>query len=74
MKLNQFKFLFVVIMLCLPALSYAQEPDAKSSVFEKDRTDLAVDKAIQFLISQQRDDGAIPVSYTHLTLPTIYSV
>lgn len=59
MKLNQLKFLFVVILLCLPALSYAQEPDAKSSVFEKDRTDLAVDKAIQFLISQQREDGAI---------------
>ena len=23
---------------------------------------------------EQRDDAAIPVSYTHLTLPTIYSV
>ena len=40
----------------------AQEPidaAATSSVFQKDQTDIAIDKAIAYLITKQRADGAI---------------
>lgn len=40
----------------------AQEPAVDApvvSVFQKDQTDIAVDKAIAYLISKQREDGAI---------------
>ena len=40
----------------------AQEPAEDApvvSVFQKDQTDIAVDKAIAYLISKQREDGAI---------------
>ncbi len=41
---------------------YAQEPTdtaATPSVFQKDQTDIAIDKAIAYLITKQRADGAI---------------
>jgi hypothetical protein len=63
------------ILLCLTLLlsttnAFAQQPNDDAvpstitppragSVFDKDETDRAVDKAIAFLASQQRDDGAI---------------
>jgi len=55
-------FLFCVIGTTVGAAACAQEPvdpAPSASVFGKDQTDLAVDKAIAFLITKQRDDGAI---------------
>jgi hypothetical protein len=49
----------------------ADAADLARSAFEKDRTDLAVDKAIAFLISQQRPDGAI---YDHQNDTTMTSL
>ncbi len=42
----------------LPAQELAEDAPVVS-VFQKDQTDIAVDKAIAYLISKQRDDGAI---------------
>ena len=33
-----------------------------------------IEKAVQFPNSARDEKGRLPVSYTHLTLPTIYSV
>lgn len=37
----------------------AAAPESVPSVFQKDATDIAVDKAIAYLVSKQRDDGAV---------------
>lgn len=56
-----------------------QESDSASSPFEKDVTDAAVDKAIGYLVSQQRSDGAITdrgheVTMTSLAIMAMASV
>ena len=59
--------LLVVFLACLACTlcspTRAQESANASqqavSTFQKDRTDMAVDRAIDFLISQQREDGAV---------------
>jgi len=47
--------------------------DRATSAFEKDQTDVAVEKAIAFLIGQQRPDGAI-VDKSHDTTMTALSI
>ncbi|MEO2017055.1 MAG: prenyltransferase/squalene oxidase repeat-containing protein [Fuerstiella sp.] len=49
--------LFVVIIATCTSV-FAQDP-AKLSPFQKDEVDTAVDKAVTFLIKQQKDNGAI---------------
>ena len=41
------------------ALSGVKNSDGNTAIFAKDETDSAVDKAIGFLLSKQREDGAI---------------
>ncbi len=57
-----------VAVLCAAASAQAAEDSAAEeqsptqqieSTFQKDRTDVALDKAIAYLISQQREDGAV---------------
>jgi hypothetical protein len=63
----RFSFLLMMVLqLLLSRFASAQEavkPVADSpqvlSVFQKDETDLALDRAIAYLISKQREDGAI---------------
>lgn len=42
-----------------PASSVTSPEPLRISPFDKDRTDLAIDKAVSYLISKQRKDGAI---------------
>lgn len=52
----------VIFLLATCNVVLAQETTDTApavSVFQKDQTDIAVDKAIAYLISKQRDDGAI---------------
>ncbi|MEQ9411526.1 MAG: terpene cyclase/mutase family protein [Fuerstiella sp.] len=61
--------------LAQPATA-ADEPGANSataSVFQKDETDIAVDRAVAYLISRQREDGAI-IDKGHDTTMTALSV
>jgi len=56
------RILMAVVACCSACGLYGQPPsDSESvpSVFQKDETDIAVDKAIAFLVSKQREDGAI---------------
>ena len=51
-----------VLSLAMYNVAIAQKPTdtvPAVSVFQKDQTDIAMDKAIAYLISKQRDDGAI---------------
>lgn len=52
----------LVLSFAASTALHAQEPantEPTASVFQKDATDIAIDKAIAYLISKQRDDGAI---------------
>jgi len=60
----------VLCMLCCSV--FAQETDG-TSTFQKDEVDLAVDKAIGYLISQQKDNGAIQ-DKSHDTTMTALSI
>ena len=64
----RFSVICAVAVVCVPNWVRAaddsptqEQSDAAriESTFQKDRTDVAVDKAITYLIGQQRDDGAI---------------
>ena len=64
----RFSVICAVAVLCVPRWVRSaddsptqEQSDAAriESTFQKDRTDVAVDKAISYLIGQQRDDGAI---------------
>ena len=67
------------LTLCLIGLSVSareaagQADDVTASAFQRDEVDLAVDKAIAFLITQQRDDGAI-LDKSHETTMTALSI
>ncbi len=68
--------LLLVASICwlagLPAL-VAQDQASPAAVFQRDQVDLAVDKAIDYLVSQQREDGAI-VDRSHDTTMTALSI
>ena len=51
--------------------SAQDEPDNVPSVFQKDEVDLAVDKAIAFLLSRQRDiaDWLTTITYRCMSFP-----
>ncbi len=56
------------------SISSAQnEPQKTPSIFQKDEVDLAVDKAIAYLLTQQREDGAI-IDKGHDTTMTALSI
>ncbi|MFT5092512.1 MAG: hypothetical protein ACI93T_001332, partial [Porticoccaceae bacterium] len=57
----------------LLAADSAEPTSSIDSAFEKDETDLAVDKAIAYLISKQRDDGAI-IDKSHETTMTALAI
>ncbi|MDA1229785.1 MAG: terpene cyclase/mutase family protein [Planctomycetota bacterium] len=60
--MNQTLVAAVIFSLATCDTLHAQEPTDTApavSVFQKDATDIAIDKAIAYLISKQRDDGAI---------------
>ena len=65
MTVHRFDQTFVLAMVCCFACGSnvrAQESNeaaAAPSVFQKDQTDIAVDRGVAYLISRQRDDGAI---------------
>ncbi len=59
--------------LNMPTMAAAQESVTTSSPFEKDDVDRSVEKAIDFLLSQQRNDGAI-VDRQHDTTMTSLSI
>ena len=51
--------------------SSTNAPSASSSVFKKDETDRAVDKAIKFLVKNQKGDGAIFDKGHHTTMTSL---
>ena len=55
----------------LPVASENVPAPEATRVFEKDRTDLAVDKAIRFLLSQQRADGSISDQRNETTMTAL---
>jgi hypothetical protein len=57
----------------LLAADSAEPTSSIDSAFEKDETDLAVDKALAYLISKQRDDGAI-IDKSHETTMTALAI
>lgn len=69
--------LWVLSVLWIPSSLWAAESDGPESspetAFQKDETDLAIDKAIAYLISKQRDDGAI-VDKGHETTMTALAI
>jgi hypothetical protein len=73
---NVFIVVMLVILCCSSASASAQEgpaaaPDSPPSVFQKDKTDIAVDKAIAYLVSKQRDDGAVLDKGTDTTMTAL---
>ncbi len=54
-----------------PTPSAAASETLRVSPFDKDRTDLAVDKAVGYLISKQRKDGAIVDSSNDTTMTAL---
>lgn len=58
-----------------PAHLAAQEPDTANppaiSPFQKDEVDIAADKAIAFLVSQQKDDGSIHTGKYETTMSSL---
>ncbi len=61
--MNRYRLIVAVIVSflfsSLPTL-LAQEPESNApSAFQRDQTDIAVDRAIAFLMTKQREDGAI---------------
>ena len=76
-------FVCVVIWCCTPA--FAQDPapmprtDNSVSAFQKDEVDIAAEKAIAFLVTQQKEDGSIhtgshPTTMTSLAVMAMASV
>ncbi len=69
--------LMIVSLMALPVSLFAQDPvdavEKPVSAFQKDQTDIALDKAIAYLISQQRNDGAI-LDKSHDTTMTALSL
>lgn len=71
-------FLLVALVLTVQPVA-AEESSADSadtfsnSPFEKDDTDLAIEKAITFLVGKQRDDGAI-IDRSHDTTMTALAI
>lgn len=58
--LHQLLTLVVITCLLLPrAATTALAQDSLASTFEKDEVDRSVERAIAYLVSKQRDDGAI---------------
>lgn len=63
----QMRYILLILLLIsyqpfarsLRAVDTAEPTPSIDSAFEKDETDFAVDKAIAYLVSKQRDDGAI---------------
>ncbi len=65
---------FGLIGQAVPARQAAGQADeVAASAFQRDEIDLAVDKAIAYLITQQRDDGAI-LDKSHDTTMTALSI
>ena len=52
-----------LLVLCVASIAatnaFAQDASSVTSTFEKDEVDRSVERAIAFLVSKQRDDGAI---------------
>lgn len=77
--ISQFSFVITVTVLFMTSSAsvVAQADESKAtdadSAFQRDGTDAAVDKAISYLISKQRDDGAI-LDKGHDTTMTSLSV
>ncbi len=66
----------LILLACTSMLiaQDAKEAAAKRpSAFQKDETDIAVDKAIDYLVSKQREDGAI-IDKSHDTTMTALSI
>ncbi|MGZ0166115.1 MAG: prenyltransferase/squalene oxidase repeat-containing protein, partial [Planctomycetales bacterium] len=61
------------VSLPLRAADLPKPTSSIDSAFEKDETDLAVDKAIAYLITKQRDDGAI-IDKGHETTMTALAI
>lgn len=75
------RFVFVGTVVMASTIGHSQTLAQDSSetapqleaVFQKDQTDLAIDKAVNYLISKQRDDGAI-LDKGHDTTMTALSI
>ena len=75
----QAKFISIVILISfLTHYSFGQNKGITISGLIKDHADLSTLSYVNIVLKTEKDSafvtGTVTVSYTHLTLPTIYSV
>ena len=64
------KAFVMIALMAMPSMALSQDKDEKP---KKQLSAVGIEHGLE-LYDKDKSDYCVPVSYTHLTLPTIYSV